>query len=164
MELDFETVKALSSPTRLRILKEVLERPVTPTQVSEKVGRTKSTVSTHLSKLWEAGLVERDEKKGRRRVVYTPTSKAKTISKGRSRKVDFTILSSSVLSATGIGIAMKKVFSQAGTGGASVMMAREVSKTGFQASDPLFVSGVLIGLTGAGLLVYLSHLKKVLLN
>ncbi len=105
MELDFDAVKALSSPTRIRILNSVMEKDATPTGISDKVGKSKSTVSSHLTKLHEAGLVEKDEEDGRKRVVYRPTKKAETIVNGKERKVKFSLTGSAIsgLAAVGIG-------------------------------------------------------------
>ncbi len=104
MELNFRTVKALSSPTRIRILNQLLEKERTPTQLSDDIGRSKSTVSSHLDTLVAAGLVDRDQEKGRKRVVYSPTRKAETIVKGRERKVRFSIASSAITGIAGISI------------------------------------------------------------
>ncbi|MFB6215636.1 MAG: ArsR/SmtB family transcription factor [Candidatus Aenigmatarchaeota archaeon] len=104
MELDFETVRALSSPTRIRILNEVLEKDTTTTDISNSLGKTKSTVSSHLSKLNEAGLVEKDQKDGRRRVIYRPTTKAEDIIEGKERTVRFSLGSSAVSALAGVAI------------------------------------------------------------
>lgn len=104
MELDYTAIKALSSPTRIKILHKLLEKRATPTQLSEKTGKSKSTVSSHLSILEDAGLVEKDKREGRRRVTYTPTRKAKAIVEGRERTVRFSV-ASSVLSVV-IGLTM----------------------------------------------------------
>jgi DNA-binding transcriptional ArsR family regulator len=93
MELDFKTVQALSSPTRIKILNEALKKEATPTDISDRIGRSKSTVSSHLEKLQEAELLEKDSEEGRRRVIYRPTKKTEAIIKGRSRKVKFSVLS-----------------------------------------------------------------------
>lgn len=93
MELDFKTVQALSSPTRIKILNEALRNESTPTDISEEIGRSKSTVSSHLEKLREAKLLEKDSKNGRRRVIYRPTKKTEAIIEGKSRKVKFSVLS-----------------------------------------------------------------------
>jgi len=114
MELDFNTVKALSSRTRIQILNETISNESTPTDLSNAVGRSKSTVSSHLKKLTEAGLLEKDEVEGRRRVVYKPTDKTKAIINGRNRKVKFSILSSVSTAWIGLGIGLssfKSMFS-----------------------------------------------------
>lgn len=96
MELDFRTIKALSSPTRIAILDRLLEKDATPTSLSEDLDKSKSTVSSHLSVLLDAGLVEKDEEEGRRRVVYSPTRKAATIVEGRERRIRFSVTSAIV--------------------------------------------------------------------
>lgn len=52
----------------------------------------------------EAGLVEKDQEEGRRRVIYRPTSKAEAIIKGRERKVKFSLASSIVSGFTGLAL------------------------------------------------------------
>jgi len=94
MELDFKSIRALSSPTRLKILRSVLDSDSTTTKLSEELDKSKSTISSHLKELNEADLVEKDEKEGRRRVVYKPTRKAEAIVKGKERKVKFSVASS----------------------------------------------------------------------
>lgn len=104
MELDFKAVKALSSPTRVKILRQVLEKDATPTQLSNDLDRSKSTISSHLTKLHKAGLIEKDEKDGRKRVVYSPTRKAEAIVSGKERKVKFSIASSALSALVGLTV------------------------------------------------------------
>lgn len=91
MEIDSRTVKALASPTRIDILKATLNGSSTTTGISDELEKTKSTVSTHLETLTDAGLLEKDEEEGRRRVVYTPTRKAESIIEGRRKKMQFSL-------------------------------------------------------------------------
>jgi DNA-binding transcriptional ArsR family regulator len=102
MDLDFKSVKALSSPTRLEILNRVLDEEATTTKLSDELDKSKSTVSSHLKVLTESGLLEKDEEEGRRRVVYRPTDKAKAIVQGKERKVKFSVVSSALTAAGGI--------------------------------------------------------------
>lgn len=104
MELDFKTVKALSSPTRLNILREVLEKESTPTRLSDELEKSKSTVSSHLKTLTDAELLEKDKVEGRKRVIYRPTRKAEAIVEGRERKVKFSIASSAISSFAGVAL------------------------------------------------------------
>lgn len=104
MELDFDTLKALSSPTRIAILREVLEKESTTTQLSDKLEKSKSTVSSHLTKLTKAGLLEKNKVEGRKRVTYEPTRKARSIVKGREKKVKFSLASSAISAFAGIGL------------------------------------------------------------
>lgn len=103
MELDFKTVKALSSPTRIKILRHVLEKEYTPTDLSNDLGKSKSTISSHLDTLVSSGLVEKDSEEGRKRVVYHPTRKAKAIVQEKEKKVKFSIVSSTVTGLVGLG-------------------------------------------------------------
>lgn len=104
MELDFGTVKALSSPTRIKILNQVLEKESTPTSLSDNLGKSKSTVSSHLETLLDAGLVEKDAVEGRRRVVYQPTRKAQHIVEGHEKRVKFSLTSSIVSCLAGLSL------------------------------------------------------------
>ena len=101
MELDFKTVKALSSPTRIEILRKALGGENTTTQISEELGKSKSTVSSHLQTLSDAGLLDKDEVEGRKRVSYTPTGKARAIVEGRERNVKFSIATGFIFAIAG---------------------------------------------------------------
>lgn len=133
MELDFTTVKALSSRTRIKILNETISSESTPTDISNSIGRSKSTVSSHLSKLQKAGLVEKEEVEGRRRVIYRPTDKTEKIMKGKDQKVKFSILSSasSIWIALGLSISSLKDF----FGNTASTMEEQSSQMGTMALD-----------------------------
>jgi DNA-binding transcriptional ArsR family regulator len=171
MELDFETIKALSSPTRVKILRETMGREPTTTQISDELGKTKSTVSSHLKKLQEAGLVEKRSEEGRKRVIYSSTEKADAIIQGKSRKVRFSVLSSVSTAFIGAvlifeGLRPMKSFqasrSQATALEAADAAAEEAAASG-EPSLLLAVSGVLF-LILTGLTLYyaktISNLKK----
>lgn len=162
MELDFETVRALSSPTRIKILNQVLEEESTPTSLSDDLDRSKSTVSSHLETLVEAELVEKDEKEGRRRVVYHPTPKAEAIVRGRERRVKFSLASSIVSGIAGFALignhvldfglrSASKTYSQSQDVGAMSMesanVATEATRTAAEQGSTLDASTALL-LTG----------------
>lgn len=102
MELDFKAIQALSSPTRIRILREVLDSEATPTGLSRELDKSKSTISSHLDTLVSAGLVEKDSKEGRKRVIYRPTSKAEAIVMEKERKVKFSLVSTAFTLVLGV--------------------------------------------------------------
>jgi len=52
----------LFTSTRVQILSKLIERPYTASEIAKLTGYSKTTVSYHLSKLNEAGLVERLER------------------------------------------------------------------------------------------------------
>ncbi len=161
MEIDFKTVRALSSPTRVRILHELLEKESTPTGLSKKTGKSKSTVSAHLSTLHESGLIDKDSKEGRKRVVYSPTDKAKAIVNGKERKVKFSIASSIISAFTGLTLAyegVNRLNFLADDAMESVDMEAEMAadtaaETGFETGSMLF-SGEIFLFIGFGLLTF----------
>jgi len=53
--------KALSDPTRRRILQLLRERPMTAGQIAEHFDSSKPTLSAHFAVLREAGLVESEK-------------------------------------------------------------------------------------------------------
>ncbi|BAA31057.1 ArsR/SmtB family transcription factor [Pyrococcus horikoshii] len=62
-------LKALSDPTRIKILELLREHPMSVSEIAERLGRDKSTVYRHIKALEDAGLVEVVEKIGNE-VVY----------------------------------------------------------------------------------------------
>ncbi|QGA81022.1 ArsR/SmtB family transcription factor [Candidatus Nanohalobium constans] len=180
MELDFDTVKALSSQTRIQILHETVSKEPTPTDISKSIDRSKSTVSSHLSKLQEAGLVEKDEVDGRRRVIYRATDKTETILKGKNQKVKFSILSTVSSIWIGVGLTLSSLKnitetgssaakSQAGQMGAMALDKTEstASETGgaflsnFQPVDSLLFVGVFFLSIALASLIYGLFMSQI---
>jgi len=65
LTIDRETFKALSSDTRLDILKALCERKKTITELAESLNLSKSTVHEHLTMLIKSGLVKRIDSKNK---------------------------------------------------------------------------------------------------
>lgn len=140
MELDYPAIKALSSPTRIKILHRLLEKEATPTRLSEQLGKSKSTIVSHLTVLEDANLVDKDKEEGRRRVTYAPTRKARAIVEGRERTVKFSVVSSVLSAAIGAGIIGSWFFpanTYQSTGGkeATAMMAESLDGGAGGATD-----------------------------
>jgi len=74
-----ELHRALSSETRIALLKELMQRDLTPTDLSTKVGKSKATVVEHLDRLRDNGFVEKKEEEGRKFVFYGLTRKGKDV-------------------------------------------------------------------------------------
>lgn len=74
-----DELKVLSSDTRLKILNELKERPTTVSFLSKTLNKHVTTVSEHLGKLENAGLVERNQRNGGKFVFYNLTNKGKRI-------------------------------------------------------------------------------------
>lgn len=69
-----ERVKVLSEETRFRILQLLRNRPMTINELSNSLGRDRTTVYRHVKILEEAGLVEELEVQGNER-VYTRSAR-----------------------------------------------------------------------------------------
>ncbi len=173
MELDFKTVKALSSATRIRILSLVLKGDYSPTEISNKVDKSKSTVSSHLESLQDAGLVEKDKEDGRRRVLYSSTRKAEAIVEGKERKVKFSIASSAITGLGGIGLIASQQLSltesagESGGGSVGTMGTMDAGRTaaenaagGTEAFMYLGLVLIIIALVSAGYGLAMSRLNE----
>jgi DNA-binding transcriptional ArsR family regulator len=163
MELDFKAVKALSSPTRVKILHHILEKESTPTKLSNELEKSKSTISAHLSTLHKAGLVDKDEEEGRKRVTYSPTRKAKAIVEGKERRVRFTIASSALsmmVALVAIGSGAREMmtdtaYSQAESAGTMGTMSQGTADMTRESTSTLVnLSPDILLFMGAGLLAF----------
>jgi DNA-binding MarR family transcriptional regulator len=79
--VDYESLgthRALASTTRVSLMKELVARDLTPTDLSTRVGKSKATVVEHLERLMDADLVEKVERSGRKYVFYRLTPKGKS--------------------------------------------------------------------------------------
>ena len=111
---DEKIAEALSDWTRVKILLLLKnEDSLTTLRISEKLGKHRSTISRHLAKLAEAGLIEKIET--REGYVYTLTSKGREIAikiaEGYAmtkispiKRVNFKILLNVLLGATALGV------------------------------------------------------------
>lgn len=74
LTIDKRTLNA-SSGIESKILKCLKGRGKNSTYLSKELGKSKSTVLEHLTRLESKSFVEREEKKGRREVIYSLTLK-----------------------------------------------------------------------------------------
>lgn len=171
MDLDFKSVKALASPTRIKILNHLLEKETTTTTLADELDKSKSTISDHLKVLTDSELIDKDEKEGRRRVIYRPTDSAKAIVEGRERKVKFSIASSALTGFLGLFIVTDSLqgFSQQSRSDSSAMMMQstEMARNTTEASQvtgtemALIVLGGGLIVTGLMLAIYTYLLRKL---
>jgi DNA-binding transcriptional ArsR family regulator len=80
MEIDRKTLKALSADTRIDILKSLTKRRKTPSELSKELGLATPTITEHLERLAEAGLVRREET-GHKWIYYDLTEKGESLVK-----------------------------------------------------------------------------------
>jgi len=82
MEIDRKTLKALAADTRLDILKSLSKRRKMPSELSKELNLAASTVTEHLDRLEEAGLIRREET-GHKWIYYQLTEKGESLVKPR---------------------------------------------------------------------------------
>ncbi len=82
--LDKKTFRALSSDTRINILKALKSKRMNVSEISRELGINKSAVLNHLNKMGEADLVHRVESENQF-VYYELTEKGKRILKSELR-------------------------------------------------------------------------------
>lgn len=80
MEIDKQTIKALSSDSRTEILKMLSEKRSIPADISKRLSLNSSTIAEHLQKLEKAGLVKK-EKTGHKWIYYEITEKGTSLVK-----------------------------------------------------------------------------------
>ncbi len=79
--LDSQSLKVLGADTRQNILKELKERPHTASELSRHLDKHITTIKEHLDLLMEAGLVDRNEREGRKWVYYSLSRKGEKLFK-----------------------------------------------------------------------------------
>ncbi|MDD5317171.1 MAG: winged helix-turn-helix domain-containing protein [Candidatus ainarchaeum sp.] len=79
LEDDTDMHRALSSSTRMDLMRELVQRDLTPTDLSARVGKSKATVVEHLDRLIDAKLVEKIEREGKKYVFYRATPKGRLL-------------------------------------------------------------------------------------
>jgi len=97
--LDRKTLFALSSETRIKILKKLGKRRMTLSELSKELGMSKTAVKEHLDRLADAGLIEKVDE-GRKWVYYGLTEKGRAVLHPEARIV--LLLSSLVATSLGI--------------------------------------------------------------
>ncbi len=78
MELDKKAIKALSSDTRIEIIKSLGDRRKMPTELAKEMKLAGSTVTSHLKQLEQAGLVNR-RMTGHKWIYYELSKKGSNI-------------------------------------------------------------------------------------
>ncbi|MCK4368010.1 MAG: winged helix-turn-helix transcriptional regulator [Thermoplasmata archaeon] len=99
--LDAESFRALSSETRVQLLKHLDEDRLTLTNLAKKMDLAKATVSSHLESLENAGLIRRIDE-GRKWIYYSLTGKGKAVLHPESEKVGVILALSVGLSLIGL--------------------------------------------------------------
>ncbi|MFH1229109.1 MAG: metalloregulator ArsR/SmtB family transcription factor [Candidatus Aenigmatarchaeota archaeon] len=96
MEIDRKTLKALAADTRLDILKSLCKRRKMPSELSRELKLAVPTVTEHLERLEDAGLIRREET-GHKWVYYNLTDKGESLVRPRISVQFVIVLSISLL-------------------------------------------------------------------
>lgn len=99
--LDAESFKALSSETRIQLLRHLNKSQLTLTDLAKRMDLAKATVSSHLESLEGAGLIRRKDE-GRKWIYYSLTRKGKAVLNPESEKVRVILVLSTVLLVGGL--------------------------------------------------------------
>jgi DNA-binding transcriptional ArsR family regulator len=84
---DPKTVKVLSEPTRFQILKLLRERPMSINELSEAIGRDRTTIYRHIKALEAERLVEEIDTHGNER-IYARTARMFLIKVGPNESIE----------------------------------------------------------------------------
>src|SRR5581483_11839126 len=107
--LDAEAFKALSSDTRLQILKALDARPLTVSELGRLLALNKATVFEHLKQLSAAQLVKKGDDEGRKWVYYKLTWKGRNVV--HPENVQFMLmLATATLSLGGLFFQLYRIF------------------------------------------------------
>ena len=79
--LDEKGIKALSDPTRRKIIKALGERRKTQAEIAKELGIKPPTVSSHLKKLADAKIIRKEPQDGRKWVYYSLTPRGTGVAK-----------------------------------------------------------------------------------
>lgn len=111
--LDAEAFKALSSDTRLQILKALDARRLTVSEMGRLLGLNKATVFEHLKQLAAAELVKKEEDEGRKWVYYRLTWKGRNVVHPENAQF-LLLLATGVLSVGGVVASLAHVIRRLG--------------------------------------------------
>jgi len=111
--IDKETLKAIAVDTRLNILKLLLKKKYTLSNLSEILGLGNSTIKEHLDILLKAGLIKKEDTE-RKWKYYSLTFKGKRLIEPREVKVLFAFITT-LIAAVGMTFVFAKNFLMKGT-------------------------------------------------
>ncbi|MEM5799465.1 MAG: winged helix-turn-helix domain-containing protein [Candidatus Aenigmatarchaeota archaeon] len=143
-----DIIKVINSEAKMNILRELIKGQRTPTDLSRKLGKVKSTIVEHLDELVRLGLVTKTEEEGRKWVFYSLTKDGYRVLESRPKIYEL-ILPSSVLSLViGVLILIRKPTQK-------VYAVSEYVKSNIN-----IVPFILIGMGVLGLIFYIIKAKR----
>jgi len=94
--VDRDVLKVLAVDTRMDMLKQLAQRSKTPSELSQILGKSSSTIVEHLDAMMKVGLVRKIQQPGKKWIYYELTEKGVEILSNRPRRM-MIILSLSLL-------------------------------------------------------------------
>lgn len=174
MDLDFRSVKALASRTRVRILRELLRREsATTAALRDTVDVAQDQLMMHLETLRNAGLVDAQPADSGMGHEYLPTEKAQAIVKGEERKVTFSMGTATLSAVFGTVLlgAQLPMFSRRTAMRAESELGENSGNPGVTTGpetgdallhlDPLLVAGVVLIVLAAAAFLYGHRIKQL---
>jgi DNA-binding transcriptional ArsR family regulator len=147
-----DLLKVLNSEAKMNILRELAKGQRTPTDLSKKLGKVKSTVVEHLEELVDLGLVIKSEEPGRKWVFYSLSKQGYRLLEGKPRIYEFLLPSSIISIFLGLVFLFQKQPTQ------KLYAVSETATTTYQPTTIIAYSLILLGIVG--LIFHFIKVKK----
>jgi len=144
-----EIIKVLNSETKMSILLELSKGQKTPTDLSKKLGKVKSTIVEHLEDLERLGLVSKSEMEGRKWVFYSLSKDGYRLLEGRPKIYEIVLPASIITLLFGFVMLINK----------PEQKMRVLAETqAYQSANTIPLVFIFVGI--AGLIFYFFKVKK----
>ncbi|HET6398615.1 MAG TPA: winged helix-turn-helix domain-containing protein, partial [Candidatus Thermoplasmatota archaeon] len=140
LPLDDELLKVLASDTRRDILRLLLERRMTGTELANRLGLGKPAISEHLKKLSDTDLVVRHDDPERRWVYYTLSTRGKSLLEPQKVRFYLVLGVACVSLVVGVVLALSAMWLQG-----ALVPAPHGEAAVWEGGDPALVGGPLAG-------------------
>lgn len=158
-------LKILGENTKIKILKELSSGPKMPTDISRRLDKSVPTIIEHLEKLTSAGLVKKQEQKGKKYVFYSLTQTGMELITNKS-KLSIVLYSSIFLFIIGISLFGIESYnnitlSAAALKSGSAAYPSSALTNAYVSSSSNIVSVVIIASAFILLLIYVIKLRQI---
>jgi len=163
IQLTPSILKTLGENTKIKILKELSSGPRIPADISKKLNKSAPTIIEHLEKLSNVGLVEKQERQGKKYVFYALTKTGMDLVSNESR---LSIVLYSSMSLFIIGISLFGIRSYSNISPTEVPLSASSFSLGKSTSNILaIILNILPIIIMAGafilLVIYVKKLKQI---
>ena len=155
-------LKTIGEDTKMKILRELSNKPMIPTDMGRRLSKSIPTILEHLEKLANAGLVEKRVQPGRKYVFYSLTQNGMSLISDRGR------LSAMLYGAVSLFIVGISLFALASYGSVTSGTDQQYAKSSAQAlsatsaPSPSFVlfSLVSVAILACAFVLLLMYVRK----